>query len=632
VFADAVLRRAALRRRHRWGQGFDPLAGSVVRTEDVDRLVLELPAFADGQPPGLDADGHDLDADVEEARRSLHDDEGVLNWLAAIAGLDRPAIEVLALAVAVAWSPVRLRLLGYIQDDLTARGLQVASIPALLDLDDDAVHVVAPGSELRRSCLVEIDQAVLTGAALVLVPATVQWLLKGDQSRDPDLPAGALMYSGPPAPATGWWLVHGRDRVRRLQAAAERVGTSRLLVSPVPLNEGEWAAVVRTAVCGGFAVVLETATFDAVAGAWLQRCDAVPWIVSTRHPLPLEDLPALSFVEVAADNPPAADHEVIEALGEIPAGHRLGAEQLQMLRRIDGIDPADAVRRLASGELDRLSYRVHPRRTWDDLILPPDRLSKIREVIARVRHRDLVYDDWSFPAVPSSGVVALFAGPPGTGKTMSAEIIAGDLGLDMFKVDLSNVVSKYIGETEKHLERVFSAAEASAVLLVFDEADALFGKRTQVSDAHDRYANLETSYLLQRLEVYEGLTILTSNLASNIDDAFLRRVHVFVEFPMPEESERRAIWLASFPKEAPVEDVDVDFLAVRFPLSGGSIRTAALTAAFAAAAEGGGLSMSHVIYGLMREYQKLGRMITPEQFGDWTGTAVAHRAGERPGT
>jgi hypothetical protein len=630
VFADAVLRRAAVRRRHRWDHGFDPLAGSVVRTEDVERLVLELPSFAQ-RDAASDLGVPDLDADVESARQRLHDDEGVLSWLAAVAGLDPPSVEVLALAAAVAWSPVRVRLLGYIQDDLTAHGLQVASIPALLDLDDDAVHVVAPGSELRRACLIEIDQPLLTGAALIVVPAAVQWFLVGDHSRDPDLPAGAVVYAGPPAPVTGRWLVHGRDRVRRMQAAAERVSTSRFLVSPLPLNDQEWAAVVRTAVCGGYAVVLETSTLDATAGAWLKRSDAVPWVVSTRHPIPLEDLPAASFVEVAADEHPAADEEVSEALGEVPAGHRLGAEQLQLLRRIEGIDPADAVRRLASGELDQLSYRVHPRRTWDDLILPPDRLSKVREVIARVRHRQLVYDDWGFPAVPSSGVVALFAGPPGTGKTMSAEIIAGDLGLDMFKVDLSNVVSKYIGETEKHLERVFAAAEASAVLLVFDEADALFGKRTQVSDAHDRYANLETSYLLQRLEVYEGLTILTSNLASNIDDAFLRRVHVFVEFPMPEETERRAIWVASFPKEAPVDGVDFDFLAARFPLSGGSIRTAALTAAFAAAGEGEGLGMSHVIYGLMREYQKLGRMITPEQFGTWTETAVAHRAGETPG-
>jgi hypothetical protein len=631
MFADAVLRRAALRRRQQWGQGFDPLAGSVVRTEDVDRLVLELPSFADGGDR-FDADVADLDADVDAARRALHGDEGVLNWLASVAGLDRPAVEVLAVAAAVAWSPVRVRLLGYIQDDLTTHGLQVAMIPSLLDLDDDAVHVVAPGSELRRACLVEVDQQALTGAAVVVVPATVQWLLKGDQSRDPDLPAGAIMYSGPPAPGPGRWLVHGRDRVRRMQAAAERVSTSRLLVSPLPQNDGEWAAVVRTAVCGGFAVLLDTSTLDAAAGAWLQRSDAVPWLVSTRHPMPLEDLPALSFVEVAADNHPAADEEVVDALGEVPAGHRLGVEQLQLLRRIEGIDPAEAVRRLASGELDRLSYRVHPRRGWDDLVLPPEGLSKVREVISRVRHRGLVYDDWGFPAVPSSGVVALFAGPPGTGKTMSAEIIAGDLGLDMFKVDLSNVVSKYIGETEKHLERVFTAAEASAVLLVFDEADALFGKRTQVSDAHDRYANLETSYLLQRLEVYEGLTILTSNLASNIDDAFLRRVHVFVEFAMPEENERRAIWVGSFPKQAPLNDVDFDFLAARFPLSGGSIRTAALTAAFAAAGDGEPVGMSHVIYGLMREYQKLGRMITSEQFGEWTETAVAHRAGQAPGS
>ena len=174
---------------------------------------------------------------------------------------------------------------------------------------------------------------------------------------------------------------------------------------------------------------------------------------------------------------------------------------------------------------------------------------------------------------------------------------------------------------------MFNAAEGSGVVLVFDEADALFGKRTKVADAHDRYANLETSYLLQRIEVYDGLTVLTSNMASNIDEAFLRRMHVFVDFPMPEEDERRAIWLASFPKSAPLVDVDFDFLGSRFPISGGSIRSASLTAAFSAAADGSEISMPHVVYGLMREYEKLGRMITPEQFGVWIDTAIAQRSG-----
>ena len=625
TFADAVLRRAARRRQGGWGQSFDPYAGTVVRIDDVDRLLAELPSARTGTPTGTD-----VDDDVDAARRELHDEDaaGLLPWLTAAAGLDAMSVEILALATAIAWSPARLRVLAFVQDDLTVRGLMVASIPSLLDAPDDAMHLVAPDSSLQRACLIELDPPDLSGAALVVVPPAVQWYLLGDESRDPDLPARAVVYPGSPAVTAGRWLVHGTDRVRRMQAAAELCGTSRLLVAPEPTTDREWAAVVRTAVCRGFAVVLETGTaVQPLTTTWLARADTVPWIIASRHPLPLDELPPMPFVEHPAADDSATADEVIEILGSTPIGHRLSSEQLQVLSRIDGIPAEDALRRLASGALDALAIRVRPTRTWDDLVLPPDRISKVREVAARVRFRAQVFDEWSFRAVPSSGVIALFAGPPGTGKSMSAEIIAGDLGLDMFRIDLSTVVSKYIGDTEKHLERVFSAAEGSGVVLVFDEADALFGKRTKVADAHDRYANLETSYLLQRIEVYDGLTVLTSNMASNIDEAFLRRVHVFVDFPMPEEDERRAIWHASFPKSAPLVDVDFDFLGSRFPISGGSIRSASLTAAFSAAADGSEISMPHVVYGLMREYEKLGRMITPEQFGVWIDTAIAQRSG-----
>jgi len=204
----------------------------------------------------------------------------------------------------------------------------------------------------------------------------------------------------------------------------------------------------------------------------------------------------------------------------------------------------------------------------------------------------------------------------GTGKTTAAEIIAGDLGLDMFKIDLSTVVSKYIGETEKNLEEIFAAAAAGNLVLLFDEADALFGKRSEVSDARDRYANVEVSYLLQRLETFEGLVVMTTNLQNNIDQAFLRRVHVTVEFPLPDPADRKKIWTRCL-AGAPLDNVDLDFLSTKFELAGGSIRNAALTSAFMAASAGKKVDMEALVLGLKREMQKLGRLTTQADFGKY---------------
>jgi SpoVK/Ycf46/Vps4 family AAA+-type ATPase len=238
-------------------------------------------------------------------------------------------------------------------------------------------------------------------------------------------------------------------------------------------------------------------------------------------------------------------------------------------------------------------------------------------VVARYRHKQKVFGTWGLSPLPSGGVVGLFSGPSGTGKTLASEIIAGELSLDLYKVDLAALVSKWVGETEKNLARVFAAAEASNVLLFFDEADALFGKRSEVSDAHDRYANIEVAYLLQRLERYEGLVLMATNLATNIDPAFLRRIHIHVDFPMPEEAERRRIWERSLPPDAPRDHLDLDLLAKLFKLSGGSIHNAALTAAFLAADAGTAINMSVVVEAMEREMRKLGRLLTPADFGPY---------------
>lgn len=289
-------------------------------------------------------------------------------------------------------------------------------------------------------------------------------------------------------------------------------------------------------------------------------------------------------------------------------------------RGADEAAPADfraAAAAIAAPPLEGLAKRVEPRYGWDDIVLPADALAQLRELCARARHATIVLEQWGFGRKHArrGGVTALFAGQPGTGKTMAAEIVAGALGLELYRIDLSAVVSKYIGETEKNLERIFRAADRGDAVLLFDEADAIFGKRSEVRDAHDRYANVETAYLLQRLEAYDGLAILTTNLRGNIDEAFVRRLDFVLEFPMPEEAERLAIWRLALPPEAPLgDDLDLTFLARKFRLSGGHIRNIALAAGFLAAADGGVIAMRQLARATRREYQKIGKMVAPADF------------------
>jgi hypothetical protein len=278
---------------------------------------------------------------------------------------------------------------------------------------------------------------------------------------------------------------------------------------------------------------------------------------------------------------------------------------------------AAACRAQAQHDLAALAARIEPRRTWEDLILPSDTLAQLHELCSQVRHEHLVHDRWGFGRRLSRGrgVSALFSGPPGTGKTMAAEVIAADLQLDLYRIDLARVVSKYIGETEKNLARIFAEAGDSNAILFFDEADALFGKRTEISDAHDRYANLETSYLLQRMEEHAGVVILASNLRENLDEAFLRRIRFLVDLPFPDAASRRRIWQTHFPMEAPVaEDLDCTLLAERVPVAGGNIKNIVLSAAFFAAADGGIIRMEHLLRGTRREYEKIGKLWDEEGF------------------
>lgn len=276
-----------------------------------------------------------------------------------------------------------------------------------------------------------------------------------------------------------------------------------------------------------------------------------------------------------------------------------------------------AVRAQRGQALDQLARKVNAFARWEHLVLPSDSIAQLREICHRVDRRERVFEDWGFAerASRGRGVHALFAGPSGTGKTMAAEVMANHLGLDLHRIDLSAVVSKYIGETERNLERIFSLAVD--VILFFDEADALFGKRSEVRDAHDRYANIEISYLLQRMEEYDGLSILATNLRGNIDDAFLRRLTFQVQFPFPDAGLRRGLWRSVWPRQLPRgDDVDLDRLAEAFTLSGGNIRNVVLGAAFLAAEGEGPVTLDHVLRSLQREFQKVGRTVTIEDIRD----------------
>ena len=264
--------------------------------------------------------------------------------------------------------------------------------------------------------------------------------------------------------------------------------------------------------------------------------------------------------------------------------------------------------------------------SWDDLVLPEDRKRQLREICSCFQHMPLVYGEWGFgeKGAAGRGLNALFAGSSGTGKTMAAGIIAGALGMDLRRIELSGVVSKYVGETEKNLERLFQEAERSRQVLLFDEADALFGKRGEVRDSHDRYANMEVSYLLQKMEECRVIVILTTNLRSNMDEAFLRRLHFTVEFPFPDEGLRLEIWRRAFPASAPVHsNVDLAFMARQFRLAGGNIRNIARAAAFLAADDSGPIEMKHLILATRREYQKMGKLLSEQEFGPYLELATA---------
>ncbi|HEV7821298.1 MAG TPA: ATP-binding protein, partial [Burkholderiales bacterium] len=277
-----------------------------------------------------------------------------------------------------------------------------------------------------------------------------------------------------------------------------------------------------------------------------------------------------------------------------------------------------ACRESARERLDGLAKRVKTNATWRDLVLPEPQVATLRQIAAHVRQRMRVYEDWGFGARSARGlgISVLFCGESGTGKTMAAEVIAHELDLDLYRIDLASMVSKYIGETEKNLRRVFDAAEDSGAILLFDEADALFGKRSEVKDSHDRYANIEVSYLLQCMETYRGLAILTTNLKNALDGAFQRRLRFVVQFPFPDAQLRERIWRGAFPAELPLRAVDHQKLA-QLNVAGGNIRNIALNAAFIAAEAQSPVGMVHLLQAARSEATKRERPYSDAETRGW---------------
>jgi hypothetical protein len=376
----------------------------------------------------------------------------------------------------------------------------------------------------------------------------------------------------------------------------------------------------------------------------LSRCQNLTFLAGTTAWEPMNEVQGPTFIRVEFSRPTYADRlRLWQAALSNDMTNKVDVSALANKFRFTGgqiMDAAKTARSLAhwrdtetsevtlaelyeacrlhsSRKLSTLGRKVKPRHCWEELVLPEDRLCQLREICNSMKYRSLVFDQWGFDRKLSlgKGLNILFAGPSGTGKTMAAEIMAGELGLDLYKIDLSTVVSKYIGETEKNLARIFAEAETSNAILFFDEADALFGKRSEVRDSHDRYANIEINYMLQKMEEHEGVAILATNFRRNMDDAFVRRMHFTVEFPFPSEVDRCRIWERIWPKETPQSPhLDLDFMARRFEIAGGNIRNIAMAAAFLAASDGGMVNMTHLLHGVRREYQKMGKVVIQGEF------------------
>ena len=514
---------------------------------------------------------------------------------------------------------------------------------ALAALQDAHWSALTPDAPLRRWRLIEVAGHGPLTAATLRIDEHVLHHLAGAPAADPKLTGivapvhvgfGAVPGQVPAAHTLAdLWrgtaepvgLLTGADHGSRLAVAAHAahdVGLdlamldARVLPADPAAREDLARLLERESALTGRAFVVEGDAHTALAIDVLLSQTGAPVVVSAADPPALRrrqavviDVPRLTAAEqrdlwraVAGDRAPA---------DALVAAFDLDAATIAAATAAAGGDPSElwsACRAVDRPDLGAHAQRVESAASWDDLVVPEGQRQALALLTAHARHRVTVYDDWGMRMGRSSGLgsTAIFAGPSGTGKSFAAEVIAGDLGLDLYRVDLSAVVSKYIGETEKNLRKVFDAADHGAAVLLFDEADALFGKRTEVRDSHDRYANVEVSYLLQRMEAYRGLAILTTNMSEVIDTAFLRRVRFLVTFPFPDDQLRVELWRRAFAPDTPTEELDLEALAT-LDMSGGTIRNVAVNAAFLAAAASSPVTMQHVVQAARVEASKLGQ-------------------------
>ncbi|WP_209306369.1 ATP-binding protein [Blastococcus sp. CT_GayMR19] len=639
----------------------DPFRGLYLSEEAVDRLLL--PRVPDPAPDTAVVDDVERAADAAEAQGAVLR----LRRLARDASLTRLDEHLLLVALLPDLDARFERLIGYLNDDVTRRRASVGLALEILGVPPTSVEArerVGDGAPLVESGLLWVedgDRPLLTRA--LRVPDRVTAHLLGGTAPDPvlaDVLCRRVAYDAYPAAAladaigAGHRLVHVRERVAGTGAAMATAALVRAGRPTVGLDLGRLASQpdaglpVRVAgrealLIGGGIVAGPVEALASAAPAALRRLAALPVPVllvgaATWDPDWSDVVPLLCEAPV-----PGPDERIAlwhQALGPVGVEGAATATEHFVLspHQIDravraaraaaaltgGTVTPDHLRRGARSQnaagLERLARRIEPEVGWDDLVLPPVVLRQLTELAARARHRDRVLTEWRMRpgGGRGRGITALFAGDSGTGKTMSAEVVAGALGLDLYTVDLATVVDKYVGETEKNLERIFSEASGVNAVLLFDEADAIFGKRSEVRDAHDRYANIESAFLLQRMETFDGLAVLATNLRANLDEAFTRRLDAIIDFPTPDVDLRLALWQRCLAAPLPVAgDLDLDYCAQAFELSGGNIRSVAITAAYLAAEAGAPVDMGMVIAAVHEEYRKLGRLVLEREFGPY---------------
>jgi hypothetical protein len=644
----------------------DPFLGLYLSDEHVDRMlsgsVSPVNALAqDTLVAAREEDAREVEATGTPSR---------LQALASRAGLDGLDVELLLVALVPDLDSRFERLYGYLNDDVTRRratvglGLELCGASAW---SGDARSRVSSDAPLIHSGLIVVEEPERPFLSRSLrVPDRVAAHLLGEDRPDPLVtplirpdvmtrPDG-ISTALAAVVASGIRLVYLRERPggsAPAMAAAGLAGAGYGVLSidldhlnPATELETVVRAIGREALLSSAAVVAGPieSVLDRGSNA-VRALAALPGPVvlhgrATWEPGWSRAVPLIVDTEVASSaerrdqwerslgsDGPAGLGEADVATQFLLSGEQVAraVEAARLQARLTGVEVSlehlRAGARAQNGAgLERLARRIQPKVSWPDLVLAPATAEALQELAGRARRREVVLDDWNMRpgGGRGRGITVLFAGDSGTGKTMSAEVVAGDLGLDLYAVNLATVVDKYVGETEKNLERIFAEADGVNAVLLFDEADALFGKRSEVRDANDRYANIEVGYLLQRMETFDGLAILATNLRANVDDAFVRRLDMIIDFPSPDAGLRRALWDRCLAPGVPrASDLDLDFCAQAFELSGGNIRNIALTAAYLAADSGRPVTMADLIRAVHREYRKLGRMVVASEFGDY---------------